>query len=53
MSMPAAFMTVGMEPRVAMPMSAHAVQSMAMPSVPGRVRSSEEISLHSRSFAAL
>ena len=53
MSMPATSITFGIEPRVAMPISAHAVQSMAMPRVSGRVRRRPEIALHSRSLAAL
>ena len=38
MSMPASSIILGMEPRVAMPIPPHAVQSMAMPRVAGRVR---------------
>ena len=37
MSMPASSIILGMEPRVAMPMPPHAVQSMTMPRVCGRV----------------
>ena len=37
-SMPAISIIFGIEPRVAMPMPPHAVQSMAMPRVSGRVR---------------
>ena len=52
MSIPAAAMTVGIEPRVAMPMPPQAVQSMTMPRTSGRVRRRLDVSLHSRSFAA-
>jgi hypothetical protein len=53
MSMPANSIIFGMEPRVAMPMPPHAVQSSAIPRVSGRrVRNAETV-LHSRSFAAL
>jgi hypothetical protein len=41
---------LGIEPREAMPMSAHAVQSIAIPRPP--VRRRLEIALHSRSLAA-
>ena len=51
--MPAAFITVGIEPRVAMPMSPQAVQSTARPIVSGRVVLKLEVHLHSRSLAAL
>ncbi len=52
MSIPAAAITVGIEPRVAMPMPPQAVQSMTMPRTSGRVRRRLDVSLHSRSFAA-
>ena len=48
--MPAASIIFGIEPRLAMPMSAQAVQSMAMPRVP--LRRSCETLLQSRSLAA-
>ena len=48
----AAFMMAGMEPRAAMPMSRHAVQSTETARVSGRVRLSPETALHSRSLAA-
>ena len=51
MSMPAASIIFGIEPRVAMPMSPQAVQSMAMPRVPGRVCRKAETLLQSRSLA--
>ena len=50
MSMPAASIILGIEPRLAMPMPAQAVQSSAMPRVP--LRRSCETLLHSRSLAA-
>ena len=53
MSMPASSIILGIEPRVAMPMPPHAVQSMTMPRVCGRVVRKLEVYLHSRSFAAL
>ena len=52
MSMPAAAIMVGMEPRVAIPIPPQAVQSMTMPRVSGRVRRRFDVSLHSRSLAA-
>ena len=51
--MPASSIIFGIEPRVAMPMPAHAVQSIAMPRVAGRVVRKLDVTLHSRSFAAL
>ena len=45
MSMPAISIIFGIEPRLAMPMPAHAVQSIAMPRVPGAVRRRFEIAL--------
>ena len=53
MSMPASSIILGMEPRVAMPMPPHAVQSMTMPRVEGRVVRKLEVILHSRSLAEL
>ena len=53
MSMPARAIISGMEPRVAMPMPPHAVQSMAMARVSGRVVRKLEATLHNRSLAAL
>ncbi len=50
MSMPARAIIVGIEPRDAMPMSAHAVQSMTMPRVSGP---SDVVVLARRSLAAL
>ena len=52
MSMPAAAIIVGIEPRVAMPIPPQAVQSKTMPRVFGRLRRRFEVSLHSRSLAA-
>jgi hypothetical protein len=52
MSIPAAAIILGIEPRLAMPMPAHAVQSMATPRV-RPVRRRFEMLLHSRSLAAL
>ena len=51
MSMPAASIIFGIEPRLAMPISAHAVQSIAMPRVRPARRMFETL-LHSRSLAA-
>ena len=51
--MPAISITLGIEPRVAMPIPPHAVQSSAIPRVPGRVVRKLDIILHSRSLAAL
>ena len=51
MSMPAGSIIFGIEPRLAMPMPAHAVQSIAMPRVAAGPRRLE-IALHSRSLAA-
>ena len=42
MSMPAASITFGIEPRVAMPMPAHAVQSIAMPRAPAAPRGARD-----------
>ncbi len=53
MSMPAISMILGIEPRVAMPISPQAVQSMTMPLVSGRRRRRLLVSLHNRSLAAL
>ena len=53
MSMPASSMILGMEPRVAMPIPPHAVQSMAMARVLGRVVRKLEVILQSRSLAEL
>ena len=50
---PAASITFGMEPRVAMPMPPQAVQSSAIARVSGRLRRKLLVTLHSRSFAAL
>ena len=50
MSMPAASMTVGIEPRLAIPIRAQAVQSIAMPWTPSA--RSRDTALHSRSLAA-
>ncbi len=52
MSMPAISIIFGMEPRLAMPMLAHAVQSMATPRVSGELWRRFEMLLQSRSFAA-
>ena len=51
MSMPAACIIFGIEPRLAMPMPAHAVQSMTLARVPA-VRRRFDALLHSRSLAA-
>ena len=53
MSIPAISMTLGIDPRVAIPMPPHAVQSIAMPRVPGRVVRKLEVILQSRSLAEL
>ena len=53
MSMPANSIIFGIDPRLAIPMLAHAVQSMAMPRDSGRVVRKLEMLLHSRSLAAL
>jgi len=53
MSIPATSIIFGMEPRLAIPMPAHAVQSMTMPRVPGRVVLKFDELLQRRSFAAL
>ena len=53
MSMPAISIIFGIEPRLAMPMSAHAVQSIATPRVSGELRRRWEMLLQSRSLAAL
>ena len=53
MSMPASSMIFGMEPRVAMPIPPHAVQSIAMPRVAGRAVRKLEVILQSRSLAEL
>ena len=52
-SIPASSIILGMDPRAAMPIPSHAVQSMAMARVAGRVVRKFEAILHSRSFAAL
>ena len=52
-STPAISMILGMEPRVAMPIPPHAVQSRASARVPGRVRRKLLVILQSRSLAAL
>ena len=49
---PAASMIFGIEPRVAIPMPPHAVQSSAIAWVSGRVRRMLLAILHSRSLAA-
>ncbi len=51
--MPAISITFGIEPRVAMPMPPHAVQSMAMARVAVRVRRKLEAILQIRSLAEL
>ena len=51
--MPAISMIFGMEPRVAMPMPPHAVQSIAMARVSGRVRRIAREMQHSSALAAL
>ena len=53
MSIPAISMILGMEPRVAMPIPPHAVQSSAIPRVPGLVWRKLDVILHIRSLAAL
>ena len=53
MSMPAIAIIFGIEPRLAIPMLAQAVQSMAMPRVSGRVVRKLDTLLHIRSLAAL
>ena len=53
MSMPASSIIFGIDPREAMPMPAHAVQSMAMPREPGRVVRKLDTILQSRSLAEL
>jgi hypothetical protein len=53
MSIPAIAIILGMEPRVAMPMSPQAVQSTTIPRVPGRVVRKPEVVLQSRSLAAV
>ncbi len=50
---PPASIILGMEPRVAMPIPPHAVQSMTMPRVCGRVVRKLDVILHSRSLAEL
>jgi hypothetical protein len=52
-SMPAISMTFGIDPREAIPIPPHAVQSMAIPRVAGRVLRKLEVILHSRSLAEL
>ncbi len=51
--MPAISIILGMEPRVAMPISPQAVQSMTMPFVVGRRRRRLLVNLQSKSLAAL
>ena len=51
MSIPAISIIFGIEPRLAMPMPAQAVQSIATPRVPAERRRLETL-LHSRSLAA-
>ena len=51
--MPAAAMICGIDPRVAMPMPPHAVQSIAIVRVSGRARRSALDIAQSRLFAAL
>ena len=51
--MPASSIIFGMEPRVAIPIPPHAVQSMTMPRVPGRVVRKLDVILHNRSLAEL
>ena len=53
MSIPAISITFGMEPRVAIPMPPHAVQSIAMARVAGRVRRKLDAILQIRSLAEL
>lgn len=53
MSIPACFMTVGIDPREAMPIASQAVQSRAMPVVPGRADFRLDMLLHRKSLAAL
>ena len=53
MSMPARSIMSGIEPRLAMPMSAQAVQSMTRPRVSGRVVRKLDVVLHKTSLAAL
>ena len=53
MSTPAAAMIFGIDPRVAIPMPPHAVQSIASARTPGRVRRRLLNTLHCRSLAAL
>ena len=52
-SIPAISITFGMEPRVAIPIPPHAVQSIAIARVAGRVRRKFEAILHNRSLAEL
>ena len=52
-SMPALAMIWGMDPRVAIPMSPQAVQSIAIPVVSGRTALMPSALLHNRSLAAL
>ena len=53
MSIPATSIIFGIEPRVAMPIPPHAVQSMAMPASPAAVVRKLEVILQSRSLAEL
>ena len=53
MSMPANAIIFGIEPRLAIPMPSHAVQSMAIPRVSGRVVRNDDMLLQSKSLAAL
>ena len=53
MSMPANAIIFGIEPRLAIPMPSHAVQSMAIPRVSGRVVRNDDTLLQSKSLAAL
>ena len=52
MSIPAISIIFGIEPRLAIPISAHAVQSIAIPRAGGPPRRSEEMLLQIRSLAA-
>ena len=53
MSIPAASIIFGIDPRLAIPIPPHAVQSMAIARVCGRVERKLEVNLQSRSLAAL
>ncbi len=53
MSIPAISIILGIDPRVAMPIPPHAVQSMTIPRVAARFVRKLDVILHNRSLAAL